>query len=154
LRILKYLCKDCIETDLKADSKDEVLRLLAEKSEQVCPGLDGGALLSVLKEREALGSTGIGGGIAIPHGKIAGLEKLSLLLFRSLQGVPFNALDGKPVRIIVLLVAPEDAPALYLRVLARISKLLKETNVIEALLSAEDREAMRDILAKADSGTI
>ena len=151
MRILDYLCDNCIETDLDAASKEEVLKLLAEKAAEVRPELQAEDVLSVLKEREELGSTGIGGGVAIPHGKLRDLERLTIMLFRSRQGVPFEALDKRPVSIICLLLAPDDAAPVYLRILARVSRVLKDSATLERLMKAEGASEMKQIIGESES---
>jgi PTS system nitrogen regulatory IIA component len=151
LRILDYLCDNCIETDLEAESKEEVLRLLAEKAEAVRPELKASDVFGVLKEREDLGSTGIGGGIAIPHGKLQGLERLTIILFRSRKGVPFDSLDKRPVSVICLLLAPDDAAPIYLRILARVSRVLKDQKTFEGLMAATDAAEIKEVIGQAES---
>ena len=155
--ITQFLCKECIIPDLEATTKDEVLRALAKCAAQAISKewpnddrLDENEILNVLKEREQLGSTGIGGGVAIPHGKVRGLKRLLVVFARSKRGVPFDALDQRAVYAIFLLLAPESASTAYLKILARISRLLKDTNVFSTLINANDVEALKVAIEEAD----
>ncbi len=142
MSILQYLCPECIETQLQASDKKEVVARLAEMAGRVASSLDTDKVAKVLLEREALGTTGIGGGVAIPHGKIGDIDRLHLFFCRSKEGVPFDAIDHRPVKVIFLLLAPEDHATLYLRVLAKVSKLLKVERAVERLCEAEDWESL------------
>jgi PTS system nitrogen regulatory IIA component len=101
-------------------------------------------------DRERLGSTGIGEGIGIPHGKMKSLESLHLGIGVSRQGIEFESIDGKPVHICFLLVTPENSTGLHLRLLARISRILKNEPFREKLLEAGDRDAIYEAIRKED----
>ena len=155
--ITQFLNNECIIADMEASSKDEVLEILARhassllsKDDLAKPQVNATEVLNVLKEREQLGSTGIGGGVAIPHGKIKGIERLFVLFARSLKGVPFDALDQKAVYAIFLLLAPEATSTAYLKILARISRLLKDKAVYNALLKAKDAKELMEVIKNAD----
>ncbi|OCC14552.1 PTS IIA-like nitrogen-regulatory protein PtsN [Dissulfuribacter thermophilus] len=148
--ITQFLCEKCIIADLSAASKDEVLQKLAQKASDLVQGVAPEAIFETLKEREQLGSTGIGNGIAIPHGKIHGLERLLVIFARSKEGVPFEALDHQPVHAIFLLLAPETASTAYLKILARISRLLKTPNVYEHLMNADNALRLLDVIKDVD----
>jgi len=151
VKIRDYLCKDCIVVDLTASTKDEVLAKLADLGVQVEPSLQKEKILSVLKEREELGSTGIGGGVAIPHGKFPELDRLLILVGRSVEGVPFDAVDNMPVHVVFLLLAPDDSATLYLKVLARVSRLLKAPGAYQRLKEASDKEAIQEVIEDIDA---
>ncbi len=136
---------------LSAATKDEVLAELAARVEENHPGLKQQELLQILQERERLGSTGIGDGIAIPHGKLREARELVMVFGRSRSGVDFNALDGRPVYLFFLLVAPDDAIGIHLKMLARISRILKDPTVRKALLEAPDAAAIHAIIREQDS---
>jgi PTS system nitrogen regulatory IIA component len=136
---------------LSAETKDEVLNELAAKVVERHHGLDHPELLKILHERERLGSTGIGDGIAIPHGKMKKAKELVLAFGRSLSGVDFNALDGRKVNLFFLLVAPEDAVGVHLKMLARISRILKDPAVRKGLLEAPDAASIFKIIREQDS---
>ncbi len=153
MKITDYLTPELVVAELAVGSKDEALQQLAEQVAAVVPELESGGVLTVLKEREALGSTGIGGGIAIPHGKLGGLEEVIVLLARSSQGVEFAAVDGKPVHLIFLLLAPEGAAGTHLKILARISRMLKQPEFCDKLLAAADAGALYDLIKQEDENS-
>jgi PTS system nitrogen regulatory IIA component len=101
-------------------------------------------------DRERLGSTGIGGGIGIPHGKIKDLETLVLGFGLSRKGVDFESIDGQPTHIFFVLITPEDSTGLHLKLLARISRMLKNDPFKERLLNAADRQEILDIIKEED----
>ena len=149
MKILEYLNTKTIVPDLKSTDKKGVIDELAEPV-AVETGLNHREIVRVLIERERLGSTGIGGGIAIPHGKIAGLESLVLGFGLSRSGVNFDALDGKATYIFFLLLSPDNSTGLHLRILARISKLLKEESFKEKLQNAADPDDVIRIIREVD----
>jgi PTS system nitrogen regulatory IIA component len=108
-------------------------------------------VLDVLMQRERLGSTGIGNGIAIPHGKLARLERLFGVFARLERPIDFEALDGQPVDLVFLLLAPEGAGADHLKALARIARLLRNTEVAQKLRESRDAEALYAVLTSCAS---
>jgi len=114
------------------------------------PQLDRDRLMAVLLERERLGSTGIGDGIAIPHGKMRDLDQLVLSFGRSSQGVDFESMDGKPVHLFFLLVAPENCAGIHLRALAKIARLLKNGTVRKKLGNVQGREEVYSVIQLED----
>lgn len=150
MKILDFLGEGCIIPDISADSKDEALVRLVEKSVEREPSLTLEKVLAVIKEREQLGSTGIGGGVAIPHGKLADLGRVLIIVGRSREGVPFEAVDNRPVHIVVLLLAPDDSATVYLKLLARVSRLLKTPGVYEQILDAADEASVLKVIAEVD----
>ncbi|MCF8035896.1 MAG: PTS sugar transporter subunit IIA [Desulfobacteraceae bacterium] len=143
MKILDYINEQTVLTDLGSGDKKGVIDELAQPVAELT-GLDHREIVRVLIERERLGSTGIGDGIAIPHGKINGLESLVLGFGLSRKGVNFDALDGKPTHIFFLLLSPDNSTGIHLRILARISKLLKEAAFKEKLMQAK---AQADIIS-------
>jgi PTS system nitrogen regulatory IIA component len=141
MRITEFLAPQAINLDLKATGKREVLLELLQPLQQAGKISDAKKMVEVLLEREELGSTGIGGRIAIPHGKASQVKELAASLGVSKAGVGFDALDGEPVNLFVALVAPEGSAGLHLKALARISNLLKAKPLKKALLAAPDVEA-------------
>ena len=123
---------------LKAKSKKQVLHDLAQKAAEIS-GLDERTIFETLLQRERLGSTGLGRGIAIPHGKPAGLERIVCLFAHLESPIDFDATDGEPVELVFLLLAPEQAGADHLKVLARISRLLRDPLTIAKLKASRDR---------------
>jgi PTS system nitrogen regulatory IIA component len=126
------------------------VRELAEHLAQQHPNVDKGKLIDVLWERERLGSTAIGDGIAIPHGKLPSLKGVIGTFARHPAGVDFDSLDGGPTHLFFLLVAPEDSVGQHLKALARVSRLLKDKAFRERLLAADGRAALYDLIRQED----
>lgn len=106
-------------------------------------------IIRVLMERESLGSTGIGNGVAIPHGKLSSLSNIMTGFGRSLKGIPFDSQDAKPAHLFFVLIAPENAASLHLKALARLSRLLKDAHFRNKLIEAPDEDALyRDIITE------
>jgi len=149
MKILDFLNKETIITELKATDKKGVLEELTLPVSQIT-GTDHKELVRVLIERERLGSTGIGKGIGIPHGKLKELESLILGFGLSRKGVDFDAMDGKPTHIFFLLLTPENSTDLHLKLLARISKILKGESFTEKILQAADKEEVINLIQGVD----
>ncbi len=115
------------------------------------PALDEDVVLSVLKEREQLGSTGIGGGVAIPHGKLYDLSHMLIVVGRIPRGALFDAVDNSPVHIVFLLLAPHNSSTVYLKILAGVSRLLKTQGVYERIMEAPDEQAIREVIEEMDA---
>ncbi|MFN4089923.1 MAG: PTS IIA-like nitrogen regulatory protein PtsN [Alphaproteobacteria bacterium] len=137
--IAEILKPERVLLDLPAASKKQVLEALAERA-AVMTGEADRAIFTVLLERERLGSTGVGRGIAIPHGKLPGIEHLFGLLLRLQTPVPFDAVDDAPVDIVVLLLAPESAGADHLKALSRVSRILRDKAVCDRIRAAASPE--------------
>ena len=137
---------DAILPALKVNSKKQVLQELAAKAAALSNQSEQ-AIVEILQQREKLGSTGVGNGIAIPHGKLAKLEKLFGLFARLPRPVDFEALDGQPVDLVFLLLAPETAGADHLKALARVARLLRDPDVARKLRESRDAEALYAVLA-------
>jgi nitrogen PTS system EIIA component len=131
---------------LKVTSKKQAIQELATRAAQLT-GHDERAIADILLQREKLGSTGVGSGIAIPHGKVPKLGKLFGMFARLERPVDFEALDGQPVDLIFLLLAPETAGADHLKALARIARLLRDPDVGQKLRASKDAEALYAVLA-------
>lgn len=144
MKLGDYLTPARVLADLEAQSKAEVLAELVAPLE--ADGVDTARAREALMEREQLGTTGIGDGVAIPHGKIERLSDIILVVGRSRDGVDFEALDFKPCRIFFLVLAPEQAAGMHLRVLAHISRLLRDEAFRAAFLNAPDRETLWTML--------
>lgn len=149
MRIMDSLKEGAIVAELNATDKKGVLSELTASLAEAS-GVKQEELLRVLLERERLGSTGIGGGIAIPHGKLKPLQSLLMGFGRSRKGVDFDAMDGKPTHIFFLLLAPEDSTGGHLKMLARISRLLKDTVFKERLMNAADWRELYMVIEKED----
>jgi PTS system nitrogen regulatory IIA component len=131
---------------LKVNGKKQTLQELAAKAAELS-GQNERAIFEILMQREKLGSTGVGSGIAIPHGKLPKLNKLFGLFARLDRPVDFEALDGQPVDLVFLLLAPEGAGADHLKALARVARLLRESDIARKLRDSHDAEAIYAVLA-------
>lgn len=120
---------------LKATSKKQALQILAEKA-ALRTGLDERDIFRILVAREKLGSTGVGHGVAIPHGKLAALDRIHGILARASTPIEFEAVDEQPVDLIFLLLAPEDAGAEHLKVLAKVARVMREPDRLERIRAA------------------
>jgi PTS system nitrogen regulatory IIA component len=149
MKILDALPKEAILVDLKAIDKKGVLEELVIPVAKIA-GISSEELVKVLMERERLGSTGIGHGIGIPHGKIRGLESLILGFGRSQKGVDFDSMDGLPAHIFFLLITPENSTGLHLKLLARISRILKDDLFKDKLLHATSRDEIYSIIKEEE----
>ncbi|MDP3947979.1 MAG: PTS sugar transporter subunit IIA [bacterium] len=150
MRILNILEKDKILAELTSRTKKEVLEELAGPFLNDKLGISKEEILKVINEREKLGSTGIGEGIAIPHGKLKGLSKIKATFGRSLQGVDFDSMDGKPAYLFFMALAPENVVEEYLKILAKISRIMKDSFFREALMKAKNVNEIYEIIAVAD----
>ncbi len=148
--ITDLLSELCVIDELKAKTKKEVLYELSEILLEEKPSLDSAAVVEVLLDREKLGSTGIGEGIAIPHGKMASLERLIVSFGRSTRGVDFEALDGKPAYLFFLLMAPENSAGQHLKALAKISRMLKDETFRQGLMKAESKTDLYTLIREKD----
>lgn len=151
MKIVDILNADRILPSLTATTKKGVLEELADALVQQFNNLDRNKVVEVLVERENLGSTGIGDNIAIPHGKLPNLDNLVLCFGRSVPGVNFDSMDGKPTHLFFLLMAPENSIGLHLKALAKISRLLKDSSIRRNLMEAVDAPAILKLLAAEDS---
>jgi PTS system nitrogen regulatory IIA component len=149
MKILDVLQKEAILADLKAQDKQSILEELAAPVSGIT-GISQQDLVRVLMDRERLGSTGIGGGVGIPHGKLKDLDSLVLGFGLSRKGVDFESMDSRPTHIFFLLVTPENSTGLHLKLLARISKILKHDPFRERLLNAADNDEIYTIIQEED----
>ncbi len=149
MKILDVLNKEAISTDLNAKDKIGILNELGEPISSIT-GIDKSAIVRVLMEREQLGSTGIGGGIGIPHGKLKDLDKLMLGFGLSRQGVDFESMDGRPTHLFFLLLTPEHATNLHLKLLARLSRMLKNESLKEMMMNATSADEIIAIISEDD----
>jgi PTS system nitrogen regulatory IIA component len=149
MKIIDVLQKESIISDLKSQDKKGILEELVAPIARIT-GVNHKDLVRVLMDREQLGSTGIGGGIGIPHGKLKQLESLALGFGLSRKGVDFESMDNQPTHIFFLLVTPENSTGLHLKMLARISKILKHDQFKEKLLNAANIEEIFSIIKEED----
>ena len=149
MKILDVLHKETILADMKARDKKGVLEELVTPVARIA-GVNHEHLVRVLMERERLGSTGIGGGIGIPHGKFKDLESLVLGFGLSRKGVDFESIDGLPAHIFFLLITPENSTGLHLKLLARISRILKNDSFKTKLLEANGSDEIYSIIKEEE----
>jgi PTS system nitrogen regulatory IIA component len=150
MNIRDMLKREFIIKDLKATGKRGVLEEMAQVFTDQNGRADSETMVRVLLEREKLGSTGIGDGIAIPHGKLAGIEEILVGFGRSRTGVDFNSLDGRPVHLFFLIMAPDTSSAQYLKVLAKISRMLKDAKLRKDLLEAVSADDLYRVIETMD----
>ncbi len=150
MKITDFLTPDRVIADLTEKDKSEVLKEMADQLADSESGLDPAQILQVLEDREKISTTAIGEGVAIPHGKLPNVQKVSALFARSLQGDDFASLDGEPTHLFFTLIAPQDAAADHLKALARISRLLKDPDLRHRLLAAATGQDLYNIIAIED----
>lgn len=151
MKITDILSPEMVIADLKGATKPEVLNELAKAMAAKYTEITLGDLNAVLAERERLGSTAIGDGIAIPHGKLRGVTKIIGAFGRHKAGVDFDSLDGGPSHLFFVLIAPEDSASLHLKALARVSRLLKEGSFRSRLLAAKDSDELYSLIKEEDN---
>jgi nitrogen PTS system EIIA component len=141
---------DAVMTGVAVPNKKALLQQLAQAAARLT-GVDNKHVLERLVERERLGSTGFGGGIAIPHGKIDGLDRVVGLFARLAEPVDFQAIDGMPVDLVFLLLSPPDAGVEHLKALARVSRRLRDRGFVAKLRGAGSNDALYALFAHADT---
>ena len=142
---LNFLAPEAVLTGLRASCKKHALHELAAHASRLT-GLDERGILDTLVQRERLGSTGIGEGLAIPHGKLRDLDHLVGLVARLDKPIDFDSLDGQPVDILFLLLAPEGAGADHLKALARVARVLREPGALDRIRASRDADALYAVL--------
>ena len=145
--MLDLISPQAILPNLKASNKKQALQEMARKASELT-GQHERAIFDVLLERERLGTTGVGHGIAIPHGKLSSLDRVHGVFARLERPIDFDAIDEQPVDLIFLLLAPEQAGADHLKALARVSRLLRDQSMCEKLRGAESGDAMYALLTQ------
>lgn len=150
MKILDYLDETWLVPELEATDKESVLRELATVLVQPSGAHSVEEILSVLLEREKLESTGIGEGVAIPHGRFKGLGRFFISFGRSSKGVDFDSIDRKPTKLIFLVMAPENSAASNLKLLGRIVTLLKDASFKKRLMETASRRELFEIIAEED----
>jgi len=154
MKVVDFLAPDAIIPALKGASKSEVLSEMADflsGRQQGETAIDPRALCRILEEREQLASTAIGDGIAIPHGKLDAIGHLVGILGRSVDGLAFDSLDGKPTHIVFMLVAPANSAGIHLKALARLSRLFRDAEFRQRLIAAPDSATMYRIIVEEDA---
>jgi PTS system nitrogen regulatory IIA component len=145
MHLADLISPEALIPSLRAKTKKQLLQELAARAARLT-GLQERYVFDTLLQRERLGSTGLGEGIAIPHGKFAGLKRIVGIFARLAEPVEFDAVDGEPVDIVFLLLAPEGAGADHLKALARISRLLREGHAVDKLRASKDASALYAVL--------
>ena len=135
---------------LKANSKKQLLQLLSEKAAQIT-GLPEREVFDTILQRERLGSTGVGNGIAIPHGKLVGIDKITGVFARLVTPVDFEALDDQPVDLVFLLLAPESAGADHLKALSRIARVLRDAETVAKIRGSDDAATINAFLSETQA---
>ncbi|MEM7567215.1 MAG: PTS IIA-like nitrogen regulatory protein PtsN [Pseudomonadota bacterium] len=139
---------DAVVSPLRAASKKQAIQALANRASELT-GLEARDIFDTLLERERLGSTGIGRGVAIPHGRMSGLERLFGLFARLDRPIDFDASDDQPVDLVVLLLAPEGSGADHLKALAHVARLLRDDDAASRLRSTQEPNAVYEILTRS-----
>ena len=147
MRLTDFISPEAVVANLKATNKKQLLQELSERAAKLS-GLSAREIFDALLHRERLGSTGIGEGIAIPHGKLSTLDRVYGVFARLAAPVEFEAVDGQPVDLVFALLAPDHAGADHLKALARISRLLRDRQMREKLRGSETREALYALLVE------
>jgi len=151
MKIMDFLSPDAITVDLKATDKKSAIVELVEILKSTRKVKKADEIIEVVLEREKLGSTGIGQGVAIPHGKTDALQDQAGVLGISKKGIEFNSLDGEPVHIIFLLVGPVEIAGQHLKALSRISRLFKDKFLRQAIRDASSKDEIIKIIQQEDS---
>lgn len=149
MQLSDFLDFDTIKTSLPGGNKRSLLQQLANLAGQRL-ALDSGSILASVSEREQLGSTGFGHGVAIPHGKIEGVKQIYCLFTRLAEPIDYKAIDGRPVDLVFLLLSPPDAGAEHLKALAAISRITRHPATLEKMRGARSRDALAAVLLGAD----
>jgi PTS system nitrogen regulatory IIA component len=151
MKIAEFLREDLILPELRSTDKAGVLREMCEALARAYPQLSAPRLTETLLEREKLGSTGVGEGVAIPHGKLPGLPGLLAAFGRSRQGIDFAAIDSKPTYLFFVLFAPENSAGVHLKALARISRLFKSPQFRTSIVEARDSKEIHSQISTEDA---
>jgi PTS system nitrogen regulatory IIA component len=151
MKIMDFLCEKAISIDLKAQDKKEAISELVDLLSRAKKIKNPSKVIEAILEREKLGSTGIGQGVAIPHGKTDSVPEQIGAIGISQKGVEFNSLDGEPVNLIFLLIGPAEVAGLHLKALARVSRLFKDRFFRQALKEAKSIEDVIKIIVQEDS---
>jgi PTS system nitrogen regulatory IIA component len=152
MTLTDLVASNAILPALKANNKKKVIQELAARAAELT-GQNERAILEILLQREKLGSTAVGNGVAIPHGKLPKLGRLFGLFARLEKAVDFEALDGQPVDLVFLLLAPEAAGADHLKALARVARLLRDPEIARKLRESRDADALYAVLAMSPASS-
>ena len=148
MQLSDLIASDAVLCDVRANSKKQFLQLISEHAAKRV-GADARRIFETLSQRERLGSTGIGNGVAIPHGKLEGLDGISVHFVRLAKPLAFDAMDDEPIDLAFLLLAPEGAGADHLKALSRVARVMREPQMLDRLRSAPDAAAIHQLLSQA-----
>jgi PTS system nitrogen regulatory IIA component len=151
MKVVDFLRPDLVIPELHGGAKGDVLAEMATHLAKNQSGIDPEVLRRVLEERELLASTAIGDGIAIPHGKLDSVNQLVGTLGRSVRGLEFDSIDGKPTHLVFMLVAPASSTGIHLKALARLSRLFRDALFRQRLIEAADAPAMYRVITEEDA---
>lgn len=152
MRLCDLLAEDRVTTSLSAATKDDAIDVLAGLLASGGGGLGPVTIAKVLRDRELLASTGVGDEVAIPHGRVAGIPRIIAALAVAPEGVDFDAIDRRPVRIFIAILAPDRSPGDQLRALARVSKLLRDRRVRDKILAAQTPAELLQVIRDEEIG--
>jgi len=150
MKIVDVLKKECIIPNLHSKTKPEVIKEISERVASQYPNINTERLIEILLEREKLCSTAVDAGVAIPHGKLSGLSNIITAFGRSLEGIDFESLDGKPTHLFILLIAPENSAGAHLKLLARISRIFKDPDFRSRIMEARSQDEIHEIITEED----
>ena len=149
MRLCEFLDLDSVRPALSAGNKRQLLQTLGQIAGQRL-GFDPAMIVDSIVERERLGATGFGGGVAIPHGKVAGLQTVYAMMVRLAEPIDYKAIDGQKVDLVFLLLSPPDAGAQHLKALAAVSRTVRSGDIVEKLRGARSRDALVAVLMAAE----
>ncbi len=150
MKLSDVLKKECIIPNITSTKKPDVIRELSEKLCSQYPNINVDTLVDVLLQREKLSSTAVDSGVAIPHAKMGDISNILAAFGRSIKGVEFESLDGKPTHLFILLLAPENSAGTSLKLLARISNMFRSPEFRQRLLEAEGEDEIYELIRKED----
>src|SRR3954451_6233535 len=151
MKVVDFLRPDLVLAELGASAKADVLAEMSRHLARFQNGIDPESLRRVLEERELLASTAIGDGIAIPHGKLDSVDQLGGGPGRSVGGLEFDSIHGKPTHLVFMLVAPSSSTGIHLKALARLSRLFRDADFRQRLIEAPDAAAMYKVITEEDA---
>ena len=148
MQLSDLISPDAVLCDVRANSKKQFLQLISDHASRIV-GVDARRIFETLSQRERLGSTGIGNGVAIPHGKLGEMERIRVMFVRLAQPLAFDAMDDEPVDLVFLLLAPDGSGADHLKALARVARVMREPQMLDRLRNAADASAIYTLLTAA-----
>ena len=147
MQLSDLIAPDAVICDVQANSKKQFLQTVSERASRAV-GVDARRIFETLSQRERLGSTGIGNGVAIPHGKLEELDRIHAFFVRLAKPLDFDAMDDEPVNLVFLLLAPDGAGADHLKALARIARVMREPNMLQSLREVPDARGAHALLSQ------